>query len=109
MNASDFDYQPALVSSKLFRQWWIVAASMILGALIGLGLSYLFPPVYEAVFKVTTNTRLTVDPNINEIMVNNSLFHVGELVYQPDVLNQVIEDEKKQGINLTITDLHRIS
>lgn len=109
MNASDFDYAPALVSFKQYRQWWIVAAAMILGALIGLGLSYLFPPVYEAVFKVTTNTKLTVDPNITEIMVNNSLFHVGELVYQPDVLNQVIIEEKKQGINLTLTDLHRIS
>jgi len=109
MNASDFDYHPALVSFKQYRQWWIVAAAMILGALIGLGLSYLFPPVYEAVFKVTTNTRLTVDPNITEIMVNNSLLHVGELVYQPDVLNQVINEEKKQGINLTLNDLHRIS
>ena len=109
MNASDFDYSPALVSFRQYRQWWIVAASMILGALIGLGLSYLFPPVYEAVFKVTTNTRLTVDPNITEIMVNDSLLHVGELVYQPDVLNQVIVEEKKQGIDLTVTDLHRIS
>jgi hypothetical protein len=109
MNASDFDYHPALVASRQYRQWWIVAASMIIGALIGLGFSYLFPPVYEAVFKVTTNTRLTVDPNITEIMVNNSLLHVGELVYQPDVLSQVIEEEKKQGINLTLTDLHRIS
>lgn len=109
MKETDFDFHSAIISGKPGRLWWIIAAAMILGALIGLGLSYLFSPVYEAVFKVTTNVKLSGDPNITEFMMDNSILHVGELAYATPVVTEVIEEEKKQGIDLTPEELHRIS
>jgi len=106
---SDLDFHPVLLSGGFFRQWWIIAAAMILGALIGLGASYFFPPVYQATFTVTTNVQLSDIPELPEILVDNSLLHVGELVYDQDVLNRVIEAEKNQGISLSQLDLRQIS
>jgi len=105
----DPDFHPALFSGGLFRQWWILAAAMILGGLTGLGASYLFPPVYQATFTVTTNVQLSDIPDLPEILVDNSLLHVGELVYDQNVLNSVVEAEKNQGISLSQSDLRRIS
>lgn len=109
MTESELDYQPSFASRRAAKQWWIIAGCIFLGALIGYGVSFLFPAVYEANFKVTSNVRLTGDPNISEFMVDNALLHVGELVYQQPLMEQVISAEKAQGINLTVPELKQIS
>jgi len=101
MTSADLNVHPHFLSEQPGRQWWIIAACLLIGGLIGFGLSFLFPPVYEAVFKVTANVQLTEDPNISEFMVDNALLHVGELVYQQPLLDRVIEAEKSQGLVLT--------
>jgi uncharacterized protein involved in exopolysaccharide biosynthesis len=109
MIEADLDYTPHITSSWPGKQWWIVAASIFIGALIGYGLSFLFPPIYEATFTITSNVKLTDDPKITEFMVDNALLHVGELAYQQPLMDQVIAAEKTKGINLTVPDLKRIS
>ncbi len=103
------DYTPHITSSQPGKQWWIIAAFIFIGALIGYGLSFIFPPIYEATFTVTSNVKLTDDPKITEFMVDNALLHVGELVYQQSLMDQVIAIEKTNGINLTVSDLKSIS
>lgn len=103
------DYHPTFIPIKNFSHWWIIALSMIGGALIGFAISQYIPPVYEAVFKVTTNVNLKNDPNITEFMMDNSILHVGELAFQPDVLAQVIAEEEGRGIILTVDDFIGLS
>ncbi|MRR31605.1 hypothetical protein EG834_15040 [bacterium] len=107
--SSDADYHPAFLTGKLVGQWWIIAAAMILGALIGLGTSFVFHPVYQAAFTVTTSVKLANNPEINEFMVDSAIFHIGDLAISQNVIDKVIEAEKSQGIDLTQADLIRIS
>ena len=107
--SSDADYHPAFLTGNLTRQWWIVAVAMILGALIGMGVSYLLPPTYQAAFTVTTSVNLASNPEINEFMVDSAIFHIGDLAISQNVIDKVIESEKNLGIDLTQADLIRIS
>ena len=107
--SSDADYHPAFLTGKPVGQWWIIAAAMILGALIGLGASYLLRPVYQAAFTVTTSVKLADNPEINEFMVDSAIFHIGDLAISQNVIDKVIEAEKNQGLDLTQADLIRIS
>jgi uncharacterized protein involved in exopolysaccharide biosynthesis len=109
MNESELDTVPRITSRPPGYQWWIIAGCLFVGALIGYGLSFLFPAVYEATFKVTANVKLTGDPNINEFMVDTALMHVGELVYQQPLLDAVVNSEKNQGLELTPAKLKEIS
>jgi len=109
MTDPEFDYIPKILTEKPGRQWWIISVCLLVGALIGLGASNLFPPVYEAVFKVTTDVKLTENPEITEFMVDNALLHVGELVYQQPLLEKVVEAEQNLGIELTPAVLKEIS
>jgi uncharacterized protein involved in exopolysaccharide biosynthesis len=109
MTNIDLNVHPQLLSEQPGRQWWIIAICLLVGGLIGFGLSFLFPPVYEAAFKVTANVQLTDNPEITEIMVDNALMHVGELVYLQPLLDRVIEAEKSQGLRLTPADLRKNS
>ncbi|HBG73904.1 MAG: hypothetical protein A2X25_03265 [Chloroflexi bacterium GWB2_49_20] len=77
---------------------------MICGAIIGFTISQFIPPVFEAVFKLSTNVDFNKDPDITELMMDNSILHIGELAFQPVVLAQVIAEEKVRGINLTVDD-----
>lgn len=87
----------------------MIAAGLILGGLIGLGLSFLFPPVYEARFEVVTNIDLVSNPNVTELMMDVELMHVGELAYSQSVIDGVIAAEKQNGINLDQSELLKIS
>lgn len=109
MSGDEMDSFPRITSQAPGKQWWIIAGCIFLGTLIGLGLSFLFPPVYEATFAVTANFELTGDPNINEFLVDNALMHVGELVYASPLLDQVVSEEKNQGIELSTAKLKEIS
>lgn len=109
MNSSDIDYAPVILTFKQLKQWWVIAAGMILGALIGWTISLVISPVYEASFKVTTNINLAANPEVNEIMMDKSINHVGDLAYQPDLVAQVIKAESAQGINLSQEEFIAIS
>lgn len=109
MTDSEFDYVPKILTEKPSKQWWIIAVCLLVGAVIGLGASNLFSPVYEAVFKVTTDVKLTGNPEITEFMVDNALLHVGELVYQQPLLEKVVEAEQKLAVELTPAVLKEIS
>lgn len=107
--SDDFDYVPRILTEKPGKLWWIIAVCIFVGSLIGLGASNLFPPVYEAVFKVSAVVKLTGNPEITEYLVESSLMYMGDLVYQQPLLDKVIEVEKKKGIELTHQKLREIS
>ena len=109
MTESDLNYVPRLSIHRPGSQWWIIAGCIFLGGLIGYGLSFLFPAVYEATFKVTSNVILTDNPEITEFMVDNVLLHVGELANQQPLLEKVVSDEKIQALDLTPAKLKEIS
>ena len=104
-SSSDLDYRIKLFSHRGFAPWLIVAACILLGGLLGGLLSTAFRPVYEAKSLVTTNMELRVDGTLTEIMLDAQINHIGELVFHPDVVAQLIAAEQAQGNTLTLEDL----
>lgn len=98
-------------SPKIFHakptDWLGVAGLMLLGAMIGLVISFLLPPKYEAISKLTTNLEIVTDTNVTEIMVDAQVDIVGTLVFHPDVVERVIQSLADEGLTYIPTELTR--
>ncbi len=103
------EYRPVFIQVQKIGYWWIITLLVFCGSVIGFVVSYFLPPVYEAVFQVTTNVNLEDNPINTEFMVDISILHVGELAYLPEILSQVIDEQRNQGITLTTDELRHIS
>ena len=42
------DLSPYESFERILRRWWVVAACMVIGGMLGWGLSFLLRPIYEA-------------------------------------------------------------
>ena len=88
-------------------EWLSVAGIMLLGALIGLVISFMLPPKYEAIARLTTNLEVVTDTNVTEIMVDAQVDIVGTLVFHPDVIERVRQSLEDEGLAYELTDLTR--
>lgn len=102
------DHVLRLLNIKSGFVWVIVFVFMIAGALLGGLVSLALPPVYEARALVSTNLELVQDANITEIMLDAEINHIGELVFHPDVIQELIAREDKLGNHLTLEKLKKI-
>lgn len=103
------DYHPAILHPRQLREWWVLPVFMVFGGLIGLVFSLFLSPVYEAVFTVTTNFEISPTKEITEIMLDGAINHVGELVFHPEVLTDLMEAEKEHGNLLSLEKLRQIT
>ncbi len=104
-----FDYQPVIFKLKQIKTWWLLPVFMLAGALIGLLVGFFLPPTYEATFTVTTNFEINMTDEITELMLDGAINHVGELVFNPEVVNDLIEAETSKGNPLTLEQLRKIT
>jgi len=98
------DFTPALFRMKA-KGWLGVVSFMLCGAIIGLVISFLVPPQYEAAAKLTTNLEVVTKTNVTEIMVDAQVDIVGTLVFHPDVMEQVAKTLAESGLELTSSEL----
>lgn len=87
--------------------WQIIVIFMVVGGLVGLLLSVLKTPVYEASATLTTNMELVRNSNITEIMVDAEIEHVGTLPYYPEIIDKLIQKEKEQGNTISLEYLKK--
>jgi len=104
--AAKTEFRPRIFRSKP-ADWLIVAGIMLLGALVGLIISLILPPKYEAVSRLTTNLEVVTGTNVTEIMVDAQVDIVGTLVFHPDVIEQVKQSLAGEGLTYTATELIR--
>lgn len=77
---------------------------MLIGALSGLMLSYLIPPVYEAVSIITTNMEITPTGTVNELMYDSQINYISHLAYHLPVLEELFYLEAEKGHYLNNTE-----
>lgn len=94
----------------LFRNkadWVILLAFILVGALLAFCISLFKEPVFEATASVTTNLHLAKDGSITEIMLDSQINLIGDLYYNPKVLDLLVEKEASQGVNLDLNWLRK--
>lgn len=83
--------------------WITLVACIILGALIGFAFSYIKAPIYEATASVTANLQLSKGGPVTEFMLDSQINHIGELFYNPHVVQELVASEAKQGHEIDIS------
>ena len=106
---SSEDYKLEIVTQRTLKLWWIIPIFMLIGSLTGYLASFFIEPVYEATFMVTTNMRISMTEEITEIMLDAAINHVGDLVFHPDVVDELISVEATQDNPLTLEVLKKIT
>lgn len=91
------DFYPKIISSSEKYPIKNVVFFMLIGALIGLILSFFIPPVYEAVSIITTNMDITPTGSVNELMYDSQINYISHLAYHLPVLEELFILEAKQG------------
>lgn len=105
----NIDYHPALFGLKHIKLWWIIPIFAVLGAIAGLLFTFILPPTYEAIFTLTTNFEIDPTEEITELMLDGAINHVGELVFNQEVLYHLIAQEAANGNNITSEQLKQIT
>jgi len=87
------------------HDWLAIVVFMLIGALLGYGVSFLKQPIYEATALVTTNIALNEEGSVDEFMLDAQINHIGDLYYNSDVIQKLIEREAGKGLNLDLETL----
>lgn len=101
-------FVPAIFTLKE-HQYLVSFSLMVIFALVGLLVSFVFPPKYEAESFLITNLELVQGTNVNEIMVDSQIGLIGELLYYPDITDEVIRLEEQAGNTITLGQLKKSS
>jgi len=101
-------FVPAILSMRK-NQYLITAGFMLFFALLGLFASFFVRYQYEVEATLVTNFELVEDTNITELMVYSQLELVRQLMFHPDITNQVLEVEHKAGNMISLDQLENIS
>lgn len=82
------------------RQWWVIIALMILGALAGLGLHQLRPHVYRSSATLIVGIDFVRTAVISETEVVNIIGLVGDQVNSKTVVEETIRRAQAEGIEI---------
>jgi hypothetical protein len=78
---------------------------IVVGGLLGFVISSSLTPVYESDFIIITNVRISLSKEITEIMLDAAINHVGDLAYNPVVVDRLKDAMAKQGVILSFDKL----
>lgn len=91
------------------HQYLVSFVLMVVFAVVGLLFSFFLAPKYEAESFLITNLELVRDANVTEVMVDSQLELVGQLMYHPDITDQVLKLEASAGNPTTVEALKKNS
>ncbi|MCJ7696243.1 MAG: hypothetical protein MUO40_12590, partial [Anaerolineaceae bacterium] len=105
MSDEDLNYKPAILQRGFLKSWWIIILGMIIGSLIGMVISYSLKPVYETTFIIIADVRITKSEEITEIMLDAAINHIGDLAYNPIVIDKLVSVLEKENIFLNFDSI----
>ncbi|MEA4811745.1 MAG: hypothetical protein VB108_04140 [Anaerolineaceae bacterium] len=105
-NMASQDFPIRLLNRFQDYPWMILITAGIVFGLLGYMAGFLLKPVYEARAVLTTNMDIKEErPFITEIMVDSQIQHIGELMYNPAIVQTLLEKENAQGNHLSLEEL----
>ncbi|HHV06078.1 MAG TPA: hypothetical protein GXX60_06135 [Anaerolineaceae bacterium] len=91
------------------HDWLVIVVFIIIGSLIGYGISFFKTPLYEATALVTTNMHLNPAGPVNEFMLDAQINHIGDLYFNKTVVQKLLETENENGLNISFDELKNIA
>lgn len=109
MSNDNLNVNPVILQRSFLKNWWILTLGLIIGGLVGLVMSVSLPPVYEATFIIVTNVRIDGTKEITEIMLDAAINHIGDLAYNPVIVERMVTALNKQGVQVDFEEIMDIT
>lgn len=90
---------------RFVHYWWVVAAAIVVGGLIGSIFPYLRKPLYESISVISTSIDFAYAGKLSELEEDQMLVAVGNLIGSTNVMSAVQEQAAQAGIELTTEDM----
>jgi uncharacterized protein involved in exopolysaccharide biosynthesis len=90
--------------------WISLLLVIVLGGVVGYLCGFFLPPIYEAKAVLTTNIDIKENrPVITEIMVDSQLNYIGQLMFNPKIIDPLLSQEAGLGNPIKLEDLEAMS
>jgi len=101
----DTDFTLDRVVERAFRGWWLVAALMILGGLLGFVFSALRPAQYEARAEYTFNIDFARTGILSDVEQDQAFEALSDIIFSSQVFEETVSDAQAQGISIDLAYL----
>ncbi|HEX9013911.1 MAG TPA: hypothetical protein VF813_10355 [Anaerolineaceae bacterium] len=98
------DFSPREGFENAVRNWWLVVLLVFWGGFLGWLIHRAQPPLYqaEASFNISLNFQQT--GQLSQFDEDHAYNHVGDLIKSSDVIAQVVQAARSQGLPVSIED-----
>jgi hypothetical protein len=90
---------------RLMRYWWLVAAAIVVGGVIGSLFPFLRTPLYESTSVISTSIDFAYAGKLSELEEDQMIVAVGNLIGSTEVMTAVEEQAAQSGIMLADGDI----
>lgn len=102
-------FAPLAVIQNAIHFWWFVSLLVVIGGLGGWLFHRTHPPVYEAKAQIPIGIDYVATGPLTQYEEDTSLDGVNYLLNSPAVAQQVVDQLKKEGIQMDLSQLRQIS
>lgn len=103
----DNDLQPMKILQRIQKYWWALILVIILGGLLGIGISRLHSPIYQSRAVITTVIDYSQLGKLDDYEEDQIFVAAGETINSSDVLDLVFKKVQADGIQLSRDDLKK--
>ncbi len=90
---------------RLMRHWWVVAAAIVIGGVIGSLFPLMRKPMYESTSVISTSIDFAYSGKLSELQQDQMIVAIGNLISSSDVFQAVQAEADGEGIPLTDEEL----
>lgn len=96
----EYEFSLSTIIKRSIRDWWILAVTGILGAAIGWIIFTAKTPIYQAEGVISIGIDFTRTGQLSDIEEDQMIGIVGDILYSPDVIANVVEGAGEKQIYL---------
>ena len=85
---------------EIASRWYLLVICMILGGLIGLGISTILPPFYESEAAFSVTIDYTQTGALTDVEEDQAMRGVGSVIFSDDVIIPLIQNLASDGISI---------
>lgn len=99
------DFSPRKFFDSIIVRWWLLFTAMVIGGILGTGLSFEKEPRFEAQASISTSVDYTLAPELEDYEEDRIINEAGWLMISDNVLEKVYTQAQENGIVVSYQDL----